>query len=203
VRCRRAAACRGVFVTRDGFELVQAVVRAAGGRCGARDLLSHANSNGDLAVVVERALDELISRLEKRRFGRTPPRKRAPEQTAVGIVSVGEVPVSAPSAMDHPPGGLRRKHIAHEARREVLDRDGVRCAFVRGDGQRCEGRAFLQFHHRRAWERGGSDTAGNLELLCHGHNRLLAERDFGRAAIDAAIAARKVEKLKRGLPKLR
>jgi HNH endonuclease len=37
----------------------------------ARDLLSHANWNGDLALVVERALDELIERLEKRRFGQT------------------------------------------------------------------------------------------------------------------------------------
>ena len=36
----------------------------------ARDLLSHANPSGDLTIVLERALDEMISRLEQRRFGR-------------------------------------------------------------------------------------------------------------------------------------
>jgi hypothetical protein len=35
----------------------------------ARDLSSHANPKGDLALVLERALDELIVRLEKRRLG--------------------------------------------------------------------------------------------------------------------------------------
>ena len=36
----------------------------------ARDLMMHSNPNGDLAVVVERALDELIEVLEKRKFGK-------------------------------------------------------------------------------------------------------------------------------------
>jgi HNH endonuclease len=213
----------------------------------ARDLLSHANSSGDLAIVVERALDELISRLEKRRFGgaqpqppdygakstaRTDGRARAPG-TRVGskvrarqptdhvvpgskvrahhetdpAVAVGDTPaaewlicerraggvaLAAPDAIDRK-RERRRKHIAHEARRELLERAGVHCAFVASDGQRCNARAFLQFHHRRAWARGGSDTADNLELLCHAHNRLLAERDFGRSHIDAAIAARQHE----------
>jgi len=122
----------------------------------ARDLLSHANSVGDLAIVVERALDELIARLEKRRFGRR-----------------------------------RRKHISHEVRRELLDRDGLSCAFVSDEGERCGARAFLQFHHRHAWAHGGTDTSENLELLCHAHNRLLAERDFGATYIDAVIHKRK------------
>lgn len=45
----------------------------------ARDLMSHANPSGDLAVVVERALDLLLERLEKERLGKTtrPPRQAA------------------------------------------------------------------------------------------------------------------------------
>jgi hypothetical protein len=35
----------------------------------ARDLMSHANPSGDLAVVVERAVDLLIQKLKARRFG--------------------------------------------------------------------------------------------------------------------------------------
>ena len=249
----------------------------------ARDLLSHANSGGDLAIVVERALDELIERLEKRRFGRaqarpardrtkaagatnvsasTPVRSvwmtrsrgqtdtgrqpaaiahgggqtdtgrqpaaiahggeqtdtgRQPaaiahggEQTDTGRqvaalengrgqpdtvraeAPVAEVAVPAPGAIHDLGRERRRKHVARQTRRDLLARDGVGCAFVGSDGRRCNARAFLQFHHRQAWARGGSDTLDNLELLCRNHNCLLAERDFGRSHVDAAIAARKL-----------
>ena len=174
----------------------------------ARDLLSHANSSGDLAVVVERALDELISRLEKERFGRAQPRPVAAAACAAAPAPAPAAAVAPASAArktltDRTPGGeigtsepqaseRRRKHIAHQTRRDVLARGGVRCAFVGEDGQRCDARAFLQFHHRQAWARGGDDNADNLELLCSGHNRLLAEKDFGRPHIEAAVAARKV-----------
>ena len=183
----------------------------------ARDLLSHANSSGDLAIVVERALDELISRLEKRRFGRKQPgpaphcaeeprRMKSPVQTPGKLVAAElpshehaalgpdaqradlEVRIAKPSAVDRKASERRRKHIAHETRRDLLARDGARCAFVGSDGRRCDARAFLQFHHRHAWARGGSDAADNLEVLCRAHNSLLAERDFGRPHIDAAIA---------------
>lgn len=45
-------------------------------------------------------------------------------------------------------------------------------------------------HHDLAWARGGDDAADNLRLLCAPHNRLLAERDFGRAHVAQAIAAK-------------
>jgi hypothetical protein len=220
----------------------------------ARDLLSHANSSGDLATVVERALDELISRLEKRRFGRTQPRPpheptetpaaakgtpQTPGKQAGANAPSHQLPASATQAAARQHGhqlpasatqtaarqrghdqpacvvqasrtlarevslsapriharkdDRRRKHIAHQTRRDLLARDGVRCAFVSSDGRRCDARAFLQFHHRDAWARGGSDSADNLELLCSGHNRLLAEQDFGRIHVAEAITARKLE----------
>ena len=137
----------------------------------ARDLLSHANPTGNLAVVVERALDVLIAHTEARRFGRakaTPKRREsATPSEARGLAG-------------------QREHISHQTRREVVARDGVRCAFVSHEGQRCEARAFLQFHHRRAWALGGHDGSENLELLCHAHNRLRAEEDFGRTHVERA-----------------
>ncbi len=188
----------------------------------ARDLLSHANSNWDLAVVVERALDELISRLEKRRFGGARPRPahdgadtpaavvadpRGHERSILEVHASetpgaktlgGETPTGmallpAPKSVGRK-GERRREQIAQQTRRDLSARDGVRCAFVGGDGRRCETRAFLQFHHRHAWARGGGDSVDNLELLCRSHNRWLAERDFGPAHVAAAIAARKVQK---------
>ena len=37
----------------------------------ARDLMRHANADGDLAVVVERAVDLLLEKLERQRLGKT------------------------------------------------------------------------------------------------------------------------------------
>jgi hypothetical protein len=37
----------------------------------ARDLMSHANPSGELATVLERALDLLVEKLEKQRFAQT------------------------------------------------------------------------------------------------------------------------------------
>ena len=196
----------------------------------ARDLLSHANSTGDLAIVVERALDELIERLEKRRFGRRQARAAQDSTKAAAAMNVSAPTVTTTRSREQPdtgrqpaaivhgrgqpdtlraethvvevtapaPGAIhdlgserRRKHVTQQTRRDLLARDGVGCAFVGSQGQRCDARAFLQLHHRRAWARGGADTADNLELLCRSHNCLLAERDFGRRHIEAAIAARK------------
>ena len=171
----------------------------------ARDLLSHANSSGDLAVVVERALDELIERLEKRRFGQTRPSSNAHKEQANSVRHSDRSQLSEPKASELDPGvgsGIepncvagqrRRNHIAHAVRRELLARDGGRCTFVGCDGTRCDARAFVQFHHRHAWARGGGDTADNLTLLCFAHNRLLAEQDFGQPHIDRAIATRKAD----------
>jgi 5-methylcytosine-specific restriction endonuclease McrA len=74
-----------------------------------------------------------------------------------------------------------REHIPNEIRRAVALRDGEQCTFVDETGRRCPSRAFLQLHHELAHALGGPSTLENLRLLCGSHNRLLAERDFGRA----------------------
>jgi 5-methylcytosine-specific restriction endonuclease McrA len=180
----------------------------------ARALLSHANPAGDLAVVVERALDALIAQLEKRRFGQREPRDSAgviarshakPDEAKSDEAKSDEAksdeaksdesrhsPMLACASrsveIDKAEGrSTRRKHIPNVVRRELVARDGARCSFISEGGKCCEERGFLQFHHRHPWARGGADTLENLALLCHAHNRLLAERDFGKTQVQAAI----------------
>jgi hypothetical protein len=229
----------------------------------ARDLMSHANASGDLAVVVERALDVLIEKLQKRRFGQTigSRRARATEtdrnqhlgqpksgsasgetsasrgesanreevstpRASAGLVGVtmeeasasgravataesvarrrestrqadaatcqpSNMQASATSAVLARRGGdtapKRRRHISHEVRRQVLERDGLRCSYVSPHGQRCCERAFLQLDHQRPWAKGGNDSFENLRVLCGAHNRMLAERELGAAVVRRAI----------------
>jgi hypothetical protein len=149
----------------------------------ARDLMSHANPSGDLAVLVERAFDTLVQRLEAKRFAQTKrPRARSPEPAAESAGASASV---------------RRAHLRHHVRREVVGRDGNCCTFTGADGQRCTARAFLQFHHERAWAIGGADTAQNLRLLCRAHNRLIADGELGAARVAEAIEASRTNGAKR------
>jgi hypothetical protein len=167
----------------------------------ARDLMSHANPSGDLAVVVERALDELNDRLQSRRFAQAKSvRAHASERRDLDPVPARvHRPARAAAYMAGSPPRTttlstntegRRAHARHDVRRAVVKRDGQRCAFVGEDGHRCEARAFLQFHHQRAWALGGADTAENLSLMCRAHNRLLAERELGAERVARAIEER-------------
>jgi len=118
--------------------------------------------DGDLAAVIDRAVTDKLERLEARRFGTTvAPRKRL--------------------ASTDTSGGSR--HIPAAVRRAVRERDGERCRFVDEQGRRCSERYRLEFHHRHPFAMGGEHRPDNIGLLCPQHNRLLAELDYGRAAV--------------------
>ncbi len=166
----------------------------------ARDLMSHANPSGDLAVVVERALDFLIEKLHQRRFGQTKragagggngrksAEPRAPaDQSAAPVLSTTSSTETATTAR-------KRTHIPNEVRRQVLERDGLGCAYVAPDGHRCGARAFLQIDHQQAWAKGGEDDIANLRVLCAAHNRLCAEKAFGADVVRRAVELRSAKR---------
>ena len=128
-----------------------------------KDLLAHQIPNGDPALIVERALDALLTQVHKGKTGITdrPRTPRAPK----------------PSSSARPT--TRRAHIKAAVRREVWPRDDGRCGFVGEDGHRCNETRGLEFAHVHPWAKGGADTATNLGLRCITHNALEAERDYG------------------------
>ncbi len=135
-------------------------------------LVSHSVPNGDIAAVLERALDLALEQAQKQRFAKTE-RPRSLRARAVKRMT------------------SHREHIPNSVQREVAARDGLRCTYVSDTGCRCSARAFLQIHHEHPWARGGTSSAANLRLLCASHNRLLAERDFGTAYVAERRAARR------------
>jgi 5-methylcytosine-specific restriction endonuclease McrA len=127
----------------------------------AQALLSHAVPAGELAQVLDRALDALISKLEIRKFGaaaRTPSRQRT-----------------------FPRAGrfVRKRHVPAHVRRAVWERDQGQCTFVGASGIRCKARRFLEFDHVDPVARGGQATVERMRLRCRAHNQLEAERTFG------------------------
>jgi 5-methylcytosine-specific restriction endonuclease McrA len=131
----------------------------------ARDLMRHRNPSGDLGIVVDRALDLLLEQLMKERFGATnKPRPSKNENTA---------------------------RVNNATRRAVFERDGLQCSWVDARGQRCESRAWLELDHRDPRGKGGGSGLENIRVLCRSHNRLAAEHEYGRQAIETVIAERR------------
>ena len=132
----------------------------------AQELLGHSVAPGAIADVLDRALDELIVALEKRKHGlhREPrPARTKPSKHA--------------------------RHIPADVRAEVYRRDDGRCTFAAESGQRCECRHALEYDHVVPIADGGASTPDNLRLLCPAHNQLEAERRFGKDFIARKRAA--------------
>ena len=120
----------------------------------AQELLGHAVPTGDVAQVLDRALDALIGQLERQRFAAT----------------------SQPGPRHGSPKG---HHIPADVRRTVWQRDGGQCTFVSDRGRRCEARTRLEFDHVTPFARGGTATREQIRLRCRADNQLATERIFG------------------------
>jgi 5-methylcytosine-specific restriction endonuclease McrA len=167
------------------------------------DLLRHANPTGDLSVVLERAVDLLVAQLEKTKQGRTKrPKNERPLRNRTSVAHEMRPTDQQAAAVWHEDIATKsrpnRASITRATRREVVERDGWRCSFVADDGRRCDARAFLEFDHETPRGLSGGSDAENLRLLCRAHNRLAAERIYGKGHISQAIARARAQRGKRG-----
>jgi hypothetical protein len=117
----------------------------------AQGLLGHRVPSGDLNEIFDRALTVLVAELERKRLAAT----------------LRPGPVRGQSADS--------RNIPAEVRRAVARRDANRCAFVAGNGRRCDERTSLEFHHVNPYAARGKPTVENIELRCRCHNRHEAE----------------------------
>jgi 5-methylcytosine-specific restriction endonuclease McrA len=131
----------------------------------AQDLMRHANAGGDLAVVVERAVDLLLEKLEKQRLGKT----------------------SRPRSSRERSDGSR---VSRATRRAVFERDGERCTFTDAEGRRCPATTWLELDHVVPRARDGANDLGNLRVRCRAHNALHAEQTFGKEHVERKIRER-------------
>jgi 5-methylcytosine-specific restriction endonuclease McrA len=141
----------------------------------AQALLRHQVPSGDVAQVLDRALDALIEKLEKRKFAATSsPRPRR----------------------DHV--SVDARHIPADVKREVWERDEGQCTYMSDSGRRCEECGFLEFDHMDPVALGGEASAERIRLRCRAHNQLEAELVFG-----PKFMARKREEARRAKAKER
>ena len=135
----------------------------------AQDLLRHQVRDGDLAVVLEKAVDLLIEDVKKKRF-------------AVGRKARSNLtPVEGEKA--------RTRHIPDAVKRAVYERDGGRCAFVDERGRRCEETGGLELDHVDGFARTHEHSVDRIRLVCRAHNQHAAEQMYGPGLMEAAKSA--------------
>ena len=148
----------------------------------AQDLLGDEVGANDIAEVYDRAVKELIARMERTRFAATS-RPRRPRRMAAGS-----------------------RHISAHVQRTVWERDGGQCTYVSESGRRCEGRRNLQYDHVKEFARGGEATVANIRLRCRGHNQHTAEQTYGAGFMkqkrEEAAAAKAAARVARAAAKL-
>ncbi len=216
-----------------------------------RDLMRHRNPSGDLEKIFALALDLLLPKLEKERFGKTSrstsrttgapttlasptsaasptavatansptPAAKADSHTAAATADSPtpaatvdchtaaatvrrntQKMLSSPESEPNAPGvakparakmTTRRRRIPRTTLREVCARDAEQCTFIDAEGNRCPARGFLELDHIKPKALGGGDEAANLRLRCRVHNRLHAERVFGRDYVEKRMHVRR------------
>jgi 5-methylcytosine-specific restriction endonuclease McrA len=134
----------------------------------AQALLRHRVPNGDLASVVELALDALIGQVKKERFG------------------VGSKPRKCKTPT---PDEATTRHIPDDIRRAVFARDGGRCTFTDETGRRCNEKNGIEFDHIDGFALARSHSMDRIRLLCRAHNQHAAEKLYGRKFMERARAA--------------
>jgi len=134
----------------------------------AQDLLRHRIPDGDLATIVEKALDLLIEQVKKERFATGRKARPAPADEADESSS---------------------RHIPDAIKREVFERDGGRCTFTDEHGRRCGETGALEFDHLDGFARTHLHRTDRIRLLCRAHNQHAADQMYGRAFMERARAS--------------
>jgi len=149
----------------------------------ARELLRHRIPSGDLAQVMDLALDALLEKLEKQKFAATSrPRRQATPRRPTEPAQAG---TSEQVEGNREPS----RAIPAAVKRAVWERDGGRCAFIGASGRSCGEAGFVEFHHRVPFAYEGEATLENIALRCRAHNQYEARLDFGPDLIREREAA--------------
>lgn len=77
-----------------------------------------------------------------------------------------------------------KRSFPNSIKHAALMKSGNRCEAIGSGGRRCTATDYLEFDHVRPFAMGGRSTLENCRVLCQTHNRLAAEKSYGRDVMD-------------------
>ncbi len=97
----------------------------------------------------------------------------------------------------------KRVYIAKSLRQKLRKEAGHCCSFEGPGGVKCASTHDLEIDHIQPLAKGGSNEPSNLRVLCARHNRLMAERHFGREFVNRKNIRGPDSQLRSHSPRLR
>jgi hypothetical protein len=172
----------------------------------AQDLLRHRIPDGDIPKILDQALDLLLAEVKRKRFAQPRGRRRSVAAKVPTGTDGADAEHAARCVNDGAARSRRRsqgtRYVSAEVRRAVVERDGMRCAFVDEQGRRCQETGFLELQHMKPVARGGQSTEANVKVYCRAHNQHAARNDFGVAHVEKKIhQARQGHRAAEGSPR--
>jgi 5-methylcytosine-specific restriction endonuclease McrA len=152
----------------------------------ARALLSKKYPSGlSIEMLFEFMLDEYLEKHSpERKIQRREKRKakeKSKQKKSSAVKKMKESGTKTATRKNNNSGAVKfSRHILQAVQDKVFMRDGGRCTFVGSNGVRCDSTWNLEIDHIKPFARGGGHSIDNLRLLCAKHNKLAAERIFGR-----------------------
>ncbi len=147
-----------------------------------------------LEDTLEELLDSYLERKERKSAravasvsSRVANRERSTPVT-VPVTAPAPLPESESTSSSMPNERVRStRHIPAAVRRQVIERDGGRCAYVSPEGMPCGCEWDVEVDHVVPFSLGGSHAPENLRLLCRAHNMLMAEQVFGESTMQRFV----------------
>ncbi len=137
-----------------------------------KGMVAHKNFSGELARLVEIAVDIALVQLNKQKAGAA--RNKAGETAEVNaepaMAKTENASTLGPDKVAR--AALRSRYISVKAKQEVWRRSGGQCAYIdKTSGKRCTSRHGLEVDHIHEFGMGGSNGIENLRLMCSSHNK--------------------------------
>ncbi len=98
----------------------------------------------------------------------------------------------APKNPNSAPG--KRIYLLKGLRNKILANAEHCCSYMGPNGVRCSSRHDLEIEHILPLGKGGSNEPDNLRVLCAKHNRLMAERHFGKEFVNGFVMISRAKK---------
>jgi hypothetical protein len=155
-----------------------------------QEIWSHLNSSMDYVELIERSVDQTLSRIDPllkiKSNQHVKPPVESNRQNKVFIKSESNRQTSNRRSVAHAVTNsritkmnVRPSYYSVEIKNKLWKEAGASCQYIdHNSGRRCEARFHLEIDHCKPLAIGGTSNIENLRLLCRTHNLLMARRTF-------------------------
>ena len=159
------------------------------------EVLGIVSPQSHLEEIFDRAIELALDKKDPKRKLERRRKREAKKETSRAACPGEGAAVKAETAPKESTAVTR--HVPGEVEERIFEKAGYQCEYRGPDGARCDCRTGLEIEHTKPFAVWKTHDEAVLAVLCPAHNRLAAEKFYGREFIQQKIEARRREKEER------